>query len=555
MYHGEVIYTAGLGYADVENCRVPDQDTIYTIASCTKGITGTAFSILEQQNKLKLGDLVSKHLPGFNTVKSPAVSRNMTIKDMLSHCSGLSPLPYEVIGKDGAVFARHENILQICNNLPRQAEFRSEWMYNNWMFALAGLIITQESGVSFGEFIRQEIFNPLKMKRTSCSNPEGDDNYARPYLVYGEGRFEAVSLPTLVDEGAFDSSGSVRSCVRDVLLWTEALMAAWNASHLVASSREDENIAKRAGLTSWLKTWFKCQPRRDPNSPDTTSNHHSIPKKLAEALKIVQVPHFALASDFNQSYGLGLFTLQLPTSEMNTVTNADVIKKPYCIGERSLPMSVVGHTGELGGYLSAYWTFPEEESSVVVLCNSFQLNGDPTNIVAQAITQALFDLEPKVDFVLIAKDVVKNAKARWNNVVNAWTSNRISGTRPKDTITYNGIFKNEGLVMRLSINSLPEHGDNEDEEIDPRNSKKLQLRINNCHQQTFDLYHYHHDAWTFLPKDRDECIRNGFSAYLYDWNALIIYFKDYKDGHFGSVSWRLDPDVRVEEQCFQNQDR
>ncbi|KAJ5735276.1 uncharacterized protein N7483_000401 [Penicillium malachiteum] len=213
---------------------------------------------------------------------------------------------------------------------------------------------------------------------------------------------------------------------------------------------------------------------------------------------------------------------------MNTVTNADVIINLYRIGEKSVPISVVDHTGELAGYLFAYWTFPEEESSVVVLCNSFQLNGDPTNIVAQAITQALFDLQPKVDFIAIAKDVVKNAKARWNNVATAWISNRISGTQPKDTITYNGIFENEGLAMRLSITSLPGH------RVDPLNSKKLQLRINNCHKQTFNLYHYHHDAWTILPKDRDECIRNGYSGHLYDWNAFIINFKDFKDGHFGS---------------------
>ncbi|KAJ5735275.1 uncharacterized protein N7483_000400 [Penicillium malachiteum] len=239
MYHGQVIQTAGFGYADVENRRVPDEDTIYTIASCTKGITGTAFGILEQQNKLKLDDLVSKHLPGFNTVNSPAVSRKMRIKDMLSHCSGLSPLPYEVICRNGSVFVQHDDLVQICNHLPRQAEFRSEWKYNNWMFALAGLIITQESGTSFGELIRQEIFDSLNMRWTSCFNPEGDDNYARPYLIYDERKFEAVSLPTLVDERAFDSSGSVRSCVRDVLLWTKALMAAWKAFHQIASGSDD----------------------------------------------------------------------------------------------------------------------------------------------------------------------------------------------------------------------------------------------------------------------------------------------------------------------------
>lgn len=137
---------------------------------------------------------MSKYLTDFNPVNSPAVGDTMTIKDMLSHCSGLSPLPYEVVGKNGSIFAKHEDVIRICNRLPRQADFRSEWKYNNWMFALAGLIIAQESDRSFGDFVRQEIFDPLNMKRTSCFNPDGDDKYAKPYLVYTDGKLEAVSF-------------------------------------------------------------------------------------------------------------------------------------------------------------------------------------------------------------------------------------------------------------------------------------------------------------------------------------------------------------------------
>lgn len=180
----------------------------------------------------------------------------------------------------------------------------------------------------------------------------------------------------------------------------------------------------------------------------------------------------------------------------------------------------------------------------MVLCNSFQLNGDPSNIVAQAITQALFDLEPKVDFFAVATEIVENAKARWDNVIAAWSSNRVPGTVAKNAGVYNGTFQNEGLAMTLSITTIL------DEKAVLPNTQKLRLCINHCDEQTFDLYHYHHDTWTFLPGDRDECIRNGYSGYLFDWNAFMIEFNGFKDDHFDSVSWRLDPDIRVYAQSF-----
>lgn len=195
---------------------------------------------------------MSKYLTDFNPVNSPALGDAMTIKDMLSHCSGLSPLPYEVIGKNGSIFARREDVIDICNHLPRQTDFRSEWKYNNWMFALASPIITQQSDRSFGDFVRQEVFDPLNMKRTFCFNPDGDDNYAKPYLVYGNGKFEAVPFPTLVSGLVFDSSGSIRSCVRDILTWTKALMVAWKVS------RSDSSNKDRSGLHSGLISWFEA---------------------------------------------------------------------------------------------------------------------------------------------------------------------------------------------------------------------------------------------------------------------------------------------------------
>ncbi|KAI9846970.1 MAG: hypothetical protein M1837_003326 [Sclerophora amabilis] len=549
-YHGYVIFTGGFGFSDRERNRRPDGDTVYTIASCTKGFSGTAISLLAEHQKLDLDEKVSKYIPGLNTVHSPEVSQKMTVRDMLTHCSGLASMPYEVVGKNGSVFARRGDVIKICSNLPKASEFRSEWRYNNWMYALAGVLITQLSGMSFGELIHQRIFKELGMKRSYTCNPV-DENVAKAYIVYDDNSFNQVALPALWDGEAFDSSGCVRSCVNDLLIWAAALMYAWRAS---TNTKEEYAVSQPLSCVSLLKSCFGLQQRKTSLESEEANGKLAVdhvcpaPNDLVSSMATVQKAHCPLANDPKQAYALGLFTFRLPTQEVNVVTNSDVITTPYKIGADSPGRTVIGHTGELGGFLSAYWTFPEDDSAVVVLCNSFQLNGDPTNVVAQLIVQTLFDLQPKIDFIAVASEIVYNARARWTKIVSKWNSNRVSGTAPRSLKSYAGTFINEGLAMEIAISVLAE--DMGDRVTPPKADTSLRLRINGAEEQTFDLYHYHHDSWTFLPKSRDDCFRLGYSSYLHSWQAFIIDFEDFSNDHCGSLLWKLDPDPRIERQCF-----
>lgn len=267
---------------------------------------------------------------------------------------------------------------------------------------------------------------------------------------------------------------------------------------------------------------------------------------LPAALVTAQTPHFPLGDDGKQQYALGLFHLQLPTSQMNVVTNSDVNSRDYMIGKDSQKRIAIGHTGELGGFLSAYWTFPEEDSPVVVLCNSFQINGDPTNIVAQFLVQVLFDLRPAVDFVKVAHDIVRKAKGRWATVLEQWNAHRREGTEPKKLGAYTGIYRAEGLAIDLEV--FTNGGAPADSSA--MHHHPLQVRVNGSDEQVFELRHYHDDSWTFLSDSRDECIKQGYSACLYCWESFVIHFSGFKDGRASKAEWRLDPDLRVKPQSF-----
>ncbi|KAM0431329.1 hypothetical protein ACHAPT_005303 [Fusarium lateritium] len=529
-YRGSKLWTKGFGFANRETKLVPNSETVYSIGSCTKGFTGTALSLLAERGIIDLDATVSSKIPALKTEGNPAVAEEMTVRDMLSHCAGLSTMPFEVLGRHGHVFARHEDIVHIFNHLPRAADFKSEWMYNNWLFALAGALIVQESNSSFGDFIQQEILDKIGMDRTYTNAPF-DDNHALPYLVFDSKDPIAASLPRLDDGVAFDSSGAIRSCIDDLLLWSTALMQAWRTAN---PCRRHDTHRPALRDRNFLSRLFSCLGA----SPEKTCRPADRDQDLTSSLAAAQTPHFPLAGDKRQQYALGLFNLHLPTTEMNVVTNPDVNGRNYSIGKDSGDRLVIGHTGELGGFLSAYWTFPEEDCSIVVLTNSFQINGDPTNIIAQLLAQTVFDMRPIVDFGGVAKNVVSNARSRWDTVISKWEEHRRSNTRPKSLSSYVGEYENHGLAMSLTV-ALSD---------DP--SYPLLLRINGRKDQVFELYHYHTDSWTFLQPTRDECIEKGYSMYLLSWESWIIEFDLFENDGFYKVKWRLDADKRLDSQVF-----
>jgi CubicO group peptidase (beta-lactamase class C family) len=222
------------------------------------------------------------------------------------------------------------------------------------------------------------------------------NNIARAYTVFSDGSSVERPLPSLQGGDAFDASGSIRSCVKDMLIWCKTLIF---ASKIPAHTKEEAIEVVPAVLFE---------------STEPLSRHN-----LLKAMRAIQQPQIRLSLDPSQSYALGLYSFRLPTKEINAVTNAPDVIGSYNLGAESAPRAVIGHNSDLGGFTSAYWTFPETESAVVVMTNASSVDGDPTNIVAQTLTQALFDLTPEVDFVDIAAQATAAAKSRWQSTVHS----------------------------------------------------------------------------------------------------------------------------------------
>ena len=199
--HGKLAYLECVGKADIEADVDMQADTIFRIASMSKPITSAAALILYDQGKIKLDDPVSKFIPEF---KDPMVlrpgqkmdqavkaKREITIKDLLTHTSGLTyqwdahlgPLYREVgithgvIGDDSVLAEKIKRL----GRIPLLHEPGEAWTYGLSVDVL-GRVIEVASGKSLKQFLEEQIFAPLKMKDTCFFIP--DEKLPRLAVAY-----------------------------------------------------------------------------------------------------------------------------------------------------------------------------------------------------------------------------------------------------------------------------------------------------------------------------------------------------------------------------------
>ena len=187
---GELIWSAGVGFADLAAHRRPEASTLYRIASITKTFTGTAIMQLRAMGRLQLDDPVVSFLPELAARgQRTGAIEHVTIRRLLSHESGLRSEPP---GTDWAI-PRYEG--DVKRTLARVDEIGAvippnrQWKYSNLGYQLLGEIIARVSGTPYTDYVKKKILQPLAMSSTSFEPlPEaprhaGRDRLRRPGLL------------------------------------------------------------------------------------------------------------------------------------------------------------------------------------------------------------------------------------------------------------------------------------------------------------------------------------------------------------------------------------
>lgn len=192
LHGGKEIYGCCKGYADKENKVPMTENTIFRMFSMSKPVTAAAAMILAEQGRIDLWDKVGKYIPEFAHMqvytpegKLRPACQEITVWNLLNMTSGLS-YPNEELqaGRDMARLfreldreaegGRQADTMEFCRRaagVPLAFEPGEKWMYGLSADILGG-VIEAASGRKFGEFLREEIFEPLGMKDTGFIVPE-----------------------------------------------------------------------------------------------------------------------------------------------------------------------------------------------------------------------------------------------------------------------------------------------------------------------------------------------------------------------------------------------
>ena len=251
---GRVVHFEAHGLMDIEAKKPMTRDALFRLASSSKPITAAAILMLMEEGKLKLTDPVAKYIPEFKNSKvalenvrgavpmsdqaSAAGDRyylvpanhDITIIDLLTHTSGLAT--------GGIANADFQNLLKSRNPTDTLADFiprlgalpldfqpGTEWRYSGLAgFDTLGRIVEIASGLTFDQFLRHRLFEPLGMNDTWFNVPDKDA--ARVANIYRK-------TPNGLEKGAplaigtpayFSGAGGLTSTAEDYLQFAQMLL-------------------------------------------------------------------------------------------------------------------------------------------------------------------------------------------------------------------------------------------------------------------------------------------------------------------------------------------
>lgn len=212
---GKTIYSKAYGMANMEYSIPFTTETASNIGSVSKQFTAFAIALLEKEGKLSFDDDIRKYLPD-----CPDFGQVVTLQNLLDHTSGYREIKKTFGMRSVRGFWTRQELIQ---HIQRQSEPMnppgSVCSYVNTGYLLLAEVVEQISGISFSDWIKQNIFDPLGMEHSMVNSPlfaqiyRVIPNSAKGYYMYG-GKYGY-----LIDESAFYGASSIYSSVNDLSKW------------------------------------------------------------------------------------------------------------------------------------------------------------------------------------------------------------------------------------------------------------------------------------------------------------------------------------------------
>lgn len=303
---GKIIISRGYGVKEAGLNEKVDENTLFLIGSNTKAFTGTALALLEYEGKLTLEDKVVKYLPEFK-MKDPWVTEKLNLVDIVTHRMGLETFQGDFMYWTSDL--NEDEVIEKFGMITPTFDFRTKYGYTNAGYAVAGKVIEKVSGLRWENYLKEKIFQPLQMTRTTALSVDfaKAENVAKPHTIFN-GELKVLPFEN-IDNLA--PCGSIGSSISD--------MSHWLIAQLDSGKYNGESIIP-----------FKViQRTRQPETIQSRARHP------------FNKTHYSL-------YGLGWGLMDYEGQE------------------------IIAHTGGVNGFVTSVTLLPEINLGIVVLTNTDQ---------------------------------------------------------------------------------------------------------------------------------------------------------------------------------------
>ncbi|HEY2685761.1 MAG TPA: serine hydrolase [Steroidobacteraceae bacterium] len=306
----KLVFAKGYGVRKLGDATPVDENTLFPIGSNTKAFTSALLASLVDAGKMSWDDPVYERLPGFQ-MYDPYVSHEMTIRDLLTHRSGMGLGEGDLLFWPTTTYSRDDIIYKLRFMKPASS-FRSRFAYDNLMYIAAGQIIPAITGETWENYLKSHILDPLGMKTTTLSVAalKASSDHAYPHERV-DGVLKTIPFVAL-DNAA--PAGSINSSVSEMSNWLRLQLNRGvfpDGKHLFSEAQSSE-------------MW----------TPQTILPNRQFPGSLAH-----------LKSDY-AAYGLGWGLRDYHGQQL------------------------VEHTGGVAGFVSRVMLVPEQKLGVVILTNA-----------------------------------------------------------------------------------------------------------------------------------------------------------------------------------------
>ena len=364
---GKPVLTKGYGVKKLGEPEPVDEMTLFGIASNTKAFTATALGLLVEEGKVEWDAPVVKYLPWFQ-LSDPYVTREITIRDLLVHRSGLGLGAGDLLWWPTSTYDRKE-IAKRLRFIPLKTSFRSAYAYDNVLYLVAGEVIEAVSGLTWEEFVQTRILDKLGM---TTSNVHHSDAASGANVATTHARVDGVVRPIApFTSDVVNPAGGVNSNAHDIARW---MICELDSGRMADGSRL---YSPRVTRQMWgIVTPF------NPGIPA---------QELAP-----------LRTNFS-GYALGLGISEYRGRKM------------------------VAHTGGLPGYVSRITLIPELRLGVAVFTN--QESGEAFDIITNHILDAYMNV-PEYDWLGAFKRLTARRDSIFKSTEQKEVSSRDTTSRP-----------------------------------------------------------------------------------------------------------------------------